>query len=83
MTRKQTDGGAAVVPTDDDPDKFDDFDFGCPNCGGEGYVYSCFEEFACIDPEGGCDLCMSRCDWCRPRKPADALLTARNDGGEE
>ena len=41
----------------------------CPNCGGEGYVYDCFEEYACVDPESGCDLCMRRCDWCNPPKP--------------
>lgn len=41
----------------------------CPNCGGEGYVSSCFEEYACLDPEEGCDLCMRRCDWCN--NPAD------------
>lgn len=57
------------------PDPDDAFNDGnwddeeCPNCGGEGYVYDCFEEFACIDPEGGCDLCMRRCDWCNPPKP--------------
>ena len=38
----------------------------CPNCGGEGVVYCCFEEFACIDPEGGCEDCEQSCDWCRP-----------------
>lgn len=54
------------------PASLDDFDFGddfsdeCPNCGGEGVIYMCFEEYACIDPEGGCDLCERRCDWCRP-----------------
>lgn len=47
----------------------------CPNCGGAGYVADCFEEFACIDPESGCDDCMRRCDWCNPRKPA-AIQTA-------
>lgn len=52
---------------------YDDFEDECPNCNGEGYVYVCFEEWACIDPEGGCDLCMRRCDWCRPRKPDPAL----------
>lgn len=46
-----------------------DDDGGCYECGGEGFVYYCFEEFACIDPEGGCDMCMRRCDLCRPRKP--------------
>jgi hypothetical protein len=45
-----------------------DADDTCPNCGGEGVVYSCFEEFACIDPESGCDLCERPCDWCRPRR---------------
>jgi len=46
----------------------DDFDMdGCWNCGGSGFVSSCFEEFACVDPEEGCDLCTHRCDVCRPR----------------
>jgi hypothetical protein len=41
----------------------------CPNCGGEGVIYCCEDEGACVDPESGCDLCERRCDWCRPRKP--------------
>lgn len=44
----------------------------CSNCGGEGVIYMCLSEYACIDPESGCDLCERRCDWCRPaggRKP--------------
>lgn len=44
----------------------------CWNCGGEGYVYCCFEEFACIDPESGCDECMRRCDVCNRRAPNSA-----------
>lgn len=36
----------------------------CPNCGGEGYVASCLEEWACLHPEEGCDLCIIQCDWC-------------------
>lgn len=36
----------------------------CSNCAGEGVVYSCHEEYACVDPEGGCDACERRCDWC-------------------
>lgn len=48
-------------------DWFDDADESCPNCNGEGYVACCFEEWACIDPEGGCDECMCRCDWCNPK----------------
>lgn len=55
-----------------DYDDFDDDDL-CWNCHGEGFVYDCFEEYACVDPEGGCDLCMSRCDICRPRKPTPEL----------
>ena len=68
-----------------DPHDFDDFDEmdnSCPNCGGEGYVYSCFEEFACIDPEGGCDLCMRRCDWCKPVKRSPVQQAAPSDEGE-
>ena len=40
----------------------------CWNCGGEGVVYFCHTEYACIDPEGGCDLCERRCAICRPRR---------------
>lgn len=48
-----------------EPDHFDDFDDDCcPNCGGEGVIYDCFEEYACIDPESGCSECRRRCDWC-------------------
>jgi hypothetical protein len=52
-----------------DPEDYDD-NGDCPNCGGEGFVADCFEEWACLDPEGGCDLCTHRCDWCnRPTPP--------------
>jgi hypothetical protein len=48
----------------------DDFDIDgpwtdCWNCGGEGAVSSCPTEYACMDPEGGCDLCKRRCDICK------------------
>jgi len=56
-------------PADGEYDPADDV---CPNCGGEGVVYCCEEEYACIDPESGCDLCERRCDWCNPRKPKTA-----------
>lgn len=49
---------------------FDD-DTECTNCYGEGIVYSCFQEFACVDPEGGCDDCARVCDWCKPTKPRE------------
>lgn len=67
---------ASINPKSDafeipDMDDYDDSE-GCPNCGGEGWVSGCFEEFACIDPEEGCDDCMRRCDWCwPPRKKED------------
>lgn len=47
------------APTDDADDE-------CPECGGEGFVASCVSDYACVDPEEGCDLCMRRCDYCRP-----------------
>lgn len=59
--------GADTGPTLADFD-FDDCD-ACWNCGGEGVVYDCLSDYACIDPEGGCDLCERRCDVCRPRQP--------------
>lgn len=58
----------STFPTIVDNDVFDPSDEYCPNCGGEGIVYSCFEEWACVDPESGCDLCEQRCDWCRPSR---------------
>ena len=45
-------------------DLFDDA-IECWQCNGDGVMYSCFEEFACIDPEGGCDVCERRCDICK------------------
>ena len=51
----------------------DDFDHDpgdcCPNCGGDGVVYSCFDECGCVDPESGCGDCERVCDWCKPRRP--------------
>lgn len=49
-------------------DYYDDGD--CFQCGGEGFYSSCFEEWACLDPDEGCDLCIRRCDVCQPRKPS-------------
>lgn len=50
----------------------------CPECGGEGYTYDCFEEFACIDPEGGCSDCARRCLWCAELK-RDRLKAVREE----
>jgi hypothetical protein len=53
----------------DDYDDFDQGDDRCYECGGEGFVSDCFEEWACVDPESGCDLCTRRCDVCMPHTP--------------
>lgn len=61
-----------AVGETDRPDEYDDdaLDLeGCWQCGGEGFVADCFEEWACVDPDYGCDLCLRRCDVCRPRSP--------------
>lgn len=50
----------------------------CPECGGEGYTYDCFEEFACIDPESGCEDCARRCRWCAELKH-DRLKAVREE----
>lgn len=60
---------------------YDSADDGCPNCGGEGVVYSCHSEYACIDPESGCDMCERRCDWCTPAGRV-AIKEAGNGSGE-
>jgi hypothetical protein len=39
----------------------------CWSCHGDGVVYSCFEEYACVDPESGCDQCERRCDVCHKK----------------
>ena len=50
----------------------------CPECGGDGYIYDCFEEWACIDPEGGCSECARRCLWCAELK-RDRLKGVREE----
>lgn len=58
-----------------EPEEYDDFDDSfqndCWNCAGEGFVSDCWEEYACLDPEGGCDLCTRRCDVCQPATPKE------------
>lgn len=50
----------------------------CPECGGDGYIYDCFEEWACIDPEGGCSECARRCLWCAELR-RDRLRAVREE----
>lgn len=63
----ETGAGGADASYDYDPDDY------CPNCCGEGVVYSCFEEWACVDPESGCDECERRCDWCKSARSSHDL----------
>lgn len=51
---------------EDDDDTSD-----CHACHGEGFVSHCFEEWACMYPDVGCDLCMRRCDWCAVPQPPE------------
>ena len=56
-----------IQPVVDPEDDFaDDNYFECHECGGEGWVSSCDEPWACLSPEEGCDYCTHRCSVCRP-----------------
>lgn len=46
-------------------------DGACGWCSGTGKVADCVTDYECVDPEEGCDLCMRRCDHCRPTLPAE------------
>lgn len=73
----------AVCPTCGGPSRFegrcmaciaddyeDDYEAnGCYECGGEGFVSDCVEEWACVDPEYGCDYCTRPCPLCNSSKP--------------
>ena len=41
----------------------------CPECGGEGYTYDCFDG-CCVDAESGCGDCERRCMECARYKHA-------------
>lgn len=55
----------------------------CWQCGGEGEMAHCFEEFACIDPEYGCEDCIEPCDICNGaggwERPATPPLHQRRE----
>lgn len=61
---------------DYDYDDYDDYDDNrdCPQCGGEGFVWDCFDGF-CVNAEDGCDDCTRPCPECarskREREKAD------------
>lgn len=50
--------------------EFDGDEVQCWQCHGTNYVSDCLEEWACIDPEEGCDLCTRVCDVCHSPKQA-------------
>ena len=69
------DAGKLVELADD----YDDYEDGCYECGGEGFVSDCVEEWACVDPEYGCDYCTRRCPLCNPARAASPD-TAKSEG---
>lgn len=65
-----------------DADDYDDWhDDCCYECGGEGFVSDCVEEWACVDPEYGCDYCTRRCPLCNPAKPRPEICGEQ--GGQD
>lgn len=52
-------------PGDWDGGDYDD-DGDCPNCGGEGYTWGCFECTCACDDDDGLGCAPIRCDWCKP-----------------
>lgn len=51
---------------------------GCGNCD-DGWVYDCIDG-CCVDPESGCDLCGSRCDYCWVREPVTPITKGNEHG---
>ena len=49
----------------------------CWQCGGEGYLYDCFDGM-CEYADDGCEDCAKRCDSCKPRN-ADAGVNFSSD----
>jgi hypothetical protein len=37
----------------------------CWQCGGEGFIANCWEEWACLHPDEGCRDCRRKCNICR------------------
>lgn len=51
----------ALREGDDDDDRQD---HDCPNCGGEGRVWGCFEDMCVCTDDDGLGCTPRRCDWC-------------------
>lgn len=78
---------AEPQPNDDRDPEYDGPWTDCWQCGGDGFVADCWEEFACVDPEGGCDECVTACDICHgaggwsAEDPPFALASPTEKGG--
>ena len=62
----------------------DDDNGECWRCGGEGYVFECFDGY-CLDAEVGCDDCTRRCPECvrrARRQKANEEAERQADGRE-
>jgi hypothetical protein len=49
---------------------YNDEDYDCWNCDGEGFVYGCSWNLQCDTWDGDSCLCSRRCDVCNPAKPS-------------
>lgn len=49
----------------------DELDSECSHCGGEGFIFECFDGF-CEDADVGCDDCTRPCPECSRRSIAAA-----------
>jgi hypothetical protein len=62
-----SDPGRQWTQEEIDAQMFDEDD--CGECGGEGYVFDCFDG-CCADADIGCDLCTTPCMNCNRPKAA-------------
>ncbi len=58
-------------------DDFNDDAANCSECGGTRFVSSCWDEWACLHPDEGCDFCTIRCEFCLP-----AIAMEARQGGD-
>lgn len=58
-----------------DYEDYDDDPGDCIECGGEGFVWDCFDGF-CVDAESGCDDCTRPCPECARNKRERAVSEA-------
>ena len=59
-----------------DPEAYETLDDECPICGGEGFVFECFDGF-CEDADIGCDDCERPCE-CKSGRVGSKRLFEKN-----